>query len=336
LSDWKNVTAPQNASLVPLGFALLRRLADGEVHSGEALAAAVGVTRARVSQILKDAERTGLKLERLRGRGYRLLDALPFLDRKSIEAAMGGCAVQVEVVDAIDSTNSELLRRSVRGAVHRRALVAEWQTAGRGRRGREWKAVAGGSLTFSMGWQFEQGAGFLAGLSLAVGVAVVRGMEKSGYAGVELKWPNDLIHRKRKLGGILIELSGDALGPSLTVIGVGINIALPQSARRNIAQPVTDLAALAPGPIDRNRLLASIVIELEALLEHYARDGFAPFMIEWQRRHALQKKPVQVLLPDGGVARGDVVGVDAQGALVIDQRGRRLRFVTGEVSLRRA
>jgi BirA family biotin operon repressor/biotin-[acetyl-CoA-carboxylase] ligase len=337
-TNWKNMSEPAIPSLVPLGFTLLRQLADGEVHSGESLAAAVGLTRARVSQILKDAETTGLKLERLRGRGYRLLDASPFLERAAIVAAMGANArgVRLEVVDTVDSTNSELLRRGSRGDIHRQVLVAEWQTAGRGRRGREWKAVAGGSLTFSMGWHFEQGAGFMAGLSLATGVAVVRGLERAGYAGVELKWPNDLIHRRRKLGGILIELSGDALGPSLTVIGVGINVALPASARRDIAQPVTDLATLAAAPIDRNRLLASVVVELTSLLEHYARDGFAPFMIEWQRRHALQKKPVQVLLPDGGIARGDVVGVDAQGALVIDQRGRRLRFITGEVSLRRA
>jgi BirA family biotin operon repressor/biotin-[acetyl-CoA-carboxylase] ligase len=335
---WRNVTASSAPVLVPLGFTLLRRLADGNVHSGEELAAAVGMTRARVSQILKDAESTGLRLERIRGRGYRLLDAPPFLARDEIIAALGTSApgVSVDVVDSVDSTNSELLRRAPRSDIHRKVLVAELQTAGRGRRGRQWTAVAGGSLTFSLGWHFEQGAGFLAGLSLAVGVGVVRGLEAAAFAGVELKWPNDLVHRRRKLGGILIELSGDSLGPSLTVIGVGINVALPASARREIGQPVTDLAAVAARPVDRNKILACVITALLEVLDRYASDGFAPFMMEWQRRHALQKKPVQVLLPDGGIARGEVVGVDAQGALVIDQQGRRLRFVTGEVSLRRA
>jgi BirA family biotin operon repressor/biotin-[acetyl-CoA-carboxylase] ligase len=338
LVDRKNVTASSVPVLVPLGFTLLRRLADGNVHSGEELAAAVGMTRARVSQVLKDAESTGLRLERIRGRGYRLLDAPPFLASDEIVAALGGRAddVAVEVVDTVDSTNSELLRRAPRSDIHRRLLVAELQTAGRGRRGRHWTAVAGGSLTFSLGWHFEQGAGFLAGLSLAVGVAVVRGLEAAGFSGIELKWPNDLVYGRRKLGGILIEVSGDSLGPSLTVIGVGINVALPAAARREIAQPVTDLATVASRPIDRNTVLASIISALIDVLERYSSDGFAPFLMEWQRRHALQKKPVQVLLPDGGIARGDVVGVDAQGALVIDQQGRRLRFVTGEVSLRRA
>ena len=324
--------------LSPLGFALLRRLADGELHSGEALAAATGVTRARVSQILRASEAAGFTLERVRGVGYRLVDPVPFLDRGAIVAALGPTAsrLKIEVADSVDSTSSELLRRAARQAVDRQVLVAESQTAGRGRRGRAWSAVAGVSLTFSLGWRFEQGAGFLAGLSLAVGVALCRALDAAGFKDIQLKWPNDLVHRHCKIGGILIEISGDALGPALAIIGVGLNVRLPTAARRDIAQPVTDLAAIDKDrALDRNRLLAFILAELVALLERYAHDGFAPFVGEWQRRHALQKKPVRVLLPDGSVAAGDVVGVDASGALVLDQRGRRVRFVSGEVSLRR-
>ena len=324
--------------LPPLGFTLLRALSDGDFHSGEALAASVGLTRARVSQVLREAEMVGLKLERIRGRGYRLLDALPFLDRAAVIGKLGPVAADltIEIVDTVDSTNNELLRRAARADIHRHLLAAEWQTAGRGRRGRAWTAVAGGSLTFSLGWRFERGAGFLAGLSLAVGVALARALESAGFDGIALKWPNDLVHRHCKLGGILIELTGDALGPSLAVIGVGLNVRLPPAARSEIAQAVTDLAAIAGGRrIDRNALLSGIVTELATMLEGYARDGFAPLRGEWQRRHAFQKKPVKIVLPDGDTARGDVVGVDADGALVLDQGGRRLRFVTGEVSLRR-
>jgi len=324
--------------LSPLGFALLRRLSDGQLHSGEALAAATGVTRARVSQILRASESAGFTLERVRGVGYRLLDPVPFLDRDAIVAALGTAAprLKIEVADRVDSTSSELLRRAARQAVYRQVLVAEWQTAGRGRRGRGWTAVAGGSLTFSLGWRFEQGAGFLAGLSLAVGVALGRALDAAGFKDVQLKWPNDLVYRHCKIGGILIEISGDALGPALAVIGVGLNMRLPPAARHHIAQPVTDLASIdRERALDRNRLLAFILAELYAMLERYARDGFAPFVAEWQRRHPLQKKPVRVVLPDGSVAAGEVVGVDASGALVLDQRGRRLRFVSGEVSLRR-
>jgi BirA family transcriptional regulator, biotin operon repressor / biotin---[acetyl-CoA-carboxylase] ligase len=324
--------------LSPLGFSLLRRLSDGELHSGEALAAASGISRARVSQVLKEAGAAGLKLERTRGRGYRLQDALPFLTHDAIVRALrsraGGLAI--EIADVLDSTNSELARRAARGDIDRHLLAAEWQTAGRGRRGRGWTSVVGGSLTFSLGWRFEQGAGYLSALPLAVGLALAVALEAEGFASIELKWPNDLIHDGRKLGGILVELSGDALGPSLAVIGVGLNVRLPPGARREIGQPVADLSGMTDGrTIDRNPLLARIAVELVGMLESYAGTGFAPLRAAWQRRHALHKKPVQVLLPDGGRVRGEVVGVDADGALVLDSGGRRLRFVSGEVSLRR-
>ena len=319
-----------------MAFTLLRRLADGRVHSGEALAATIGMTRARVSQLLKDVEDSGISLERVRGRGYRLIEATAFLDRTRIACALQAHAapLQIEVADHLDSTSSELLRRSSLADIHGLLLAAEWQTAGRGRRGRRWTAVVGGSLTFSLGWRFEQGAGFLAGLPLAVGVAIVRALEASGLAGVELKWPNDLLHGQRKLGGILIELSGDALGPSLVVVGVGINVRLPEAARRDIAQPVTDLAAIV-GTVDRNLLLARIAAEIALVLGHYGRSGFGAFRAEWQRRHALHQQMVEALLPDGSVARGRVAGVDADGALLLDRGGRRVRLVSGEVSLRR-
>jgi BirA family biotin operon repressor/biotin-[acetyl-CoA-carboxylase] ligase len=232
-----------------------------------------------------------------------------------------------------------LLRRAQRKDIHASVLAAEWQTAGRGRRGRKWTAVAGGSLTFSLGWRFDQGAGYLAGLSLAVGVAVIRALEAEGLPGVELKWPNDLIYRHLKVGGILVELNGDALGPSTVVVGIGLNVRLPATARRDIEQPVSDLTAVAgrgAAPIDRNRLLARVVTELASAFTAYADTGFPPFAAEWQRRHAYQGKPVRLLLPDGASVKGTVAGVDSTGALVLADGPRRARFLSGEISLRRA
>ena len=333
--------------LTPLGFSLLRQLADGAFHSGEDLAATVGLTRARVSQLLKQAETAGLSLERVRGLGYRLTATPDFLDadqvRRSLDDIAGkGTAfppLDIEVVDQVGSTSTELLRRAQRRDIHGQVLAAEWQTAGRGRRGKVWTAVAGGSLTFSIGWRYEQGAGFLAGLSLAVGVAVVKALEAEGLAGVELKWPNDLVHKHLKVGGILVELNGDSLGPSTVVVGVGLNVRLPASMKRDIAQPVSDLTAVAgrgAPPIDRNRLLARLVAELAETLATYGEHGFAPFAAEWQRRHAYQGKPVKLLLPDGASVKGTVAGVDSTGALVLADGPRRARFLAGEISLRRA
>ena len=360
--------------LTPLGFSLLRQLSDGAFHSGEDLAAKVGLTRARVSQLLRQAETAGLSLERVRGRGYRLVTAPDFLDGARVREALveygvklatnglsplrpqlqdddGAIGIEpgseiaprppvhLELVDQLDSTSSELLRRAPRRDIHGAAIAAEWQTAGRGRRGRTWTAVAGGSLTFSLGWRFEQGAGFLAGLSLAAGVGAIRALEKEGLTGVELKWPNDLIHRHLKVGGILLELNGDALGPTTVVVGVGLNVRLPREMRRDIAQPVTDLQSVAgrgAEPIDRNRLLARLIAELADTLSRYAKEGFAPFAAEWQHRHAYQGKPVKLLLPDGMAVTGKVAGVDASGALVLADGPRRSRFLAGEISLRRA
>jgi BirA family biotin operon repressor/biotin-[acetyl-CoA-carboxylase] ligase len=333
--------------LTSLGFTLLRQLGDGAFHSGEDLAANVGLTRARVSQLLKEAETAGLALERIRGRGYRLLATPDFLNADLIRAALSENVrrnptiplLAIEVVDEIASTSSELLRRVQRRDIHASVLAAEWQTAGRGRRGRKWTAVAGGSLTFSLGWRFEQGAGFLAGLSLAVGVAVIRALEAEGLPGVELKWPNDLIYRHLKVGGILVELNGDALGPSTVVVGVGLNVRMPAAAKRDIEQPVSDLTAVAgrgAAPIDRNRLLARLAAELASAFAAYADTGFPPFAAEWQRRHAYQGKPVKLLLPDGASVKGTVAGVDSTGALVLADGPRRARFLSGEISLRRA
>jgi len=333
--------------LTPLGFTLLRQLADGAFHSGEDLAATVGLTRARVSQLLKQAETSGLSLERVRGRGYRLLATPDFLDAGAVRAALRTMLpksaaiplLEVEVLDQIGSTSTELLKRAQRKDIHGDVLAAEWQTAGRGRRGRSWHAAAGGSLTFSLGWRFEQGAGFLAGLSLAVGVAVVKALEAEGLERVELKWPNDLVYRHLKIGGLLVELNGDALGPSTVVVGVGLNVRLPVAVKRSIEQPVSDLASVAgrgAPPIDRNHLLARLAASLAITLAAYADSGFPPFAVEWQRRHAYQGKPVKLVLPDGASVKGTVAGVDSTGALVLADGPRRARFLSGEISLRRA
>lgn len=322
----------------PLAFPLLRQLADGEVHSGEALAAGLGLTRARVSQLLRDVESMGLALRRVPGLGYRLLDPLPFLDAARVRDTLGEPPHRwrIECVDTIASTNSALLERATVTDIHRHVLATEWQSAGRGRRGRSWQSAAGGSLTFSIGWCFDNGATFMGGLSLAVGLAVVRGLERCGVPSVSLKWPNDLIHRFCKLGGVLIELSGDALGPTLAVIGVGLNVRLPQAVKDEVMQAVTDLAAVAVALPDRNLILAAILNELEVVLERYARDGFAPFRAEWRERHAYQGKSVVLALPDGTTTTGRVAAIDVDGALVLESKGHKSRHVVGELSMRRA
>jgi BirA family biotin operon repressor/biotin-[acetyl-CoA-carboxylase] ligase len=319
---------------------VLRLLADGEFHSGVALAQALGVSRASVWNAVRELEAMGSAVYKVHGRGYRFQHALSLLDRAAVERELGPVAARfsVEVRAAAASTNALLLERAAAGAASGTVIAAEWQSAGRGRRGRPWHAGLGGGLAFSMLWRFAQGASELSGLSLAVGVALARRLAALVGPGIALKWPNDIVAGGGKLGGILIELAGDVLGPGAAVIGVGINVRLSSAVRADIDQPATDLESLLDGRafelVDRNALLAGLLVELDRALAVFASAGFGPFRSEWESRHAHQGKPVTVLLPDGRSERGKARGVAEDGALLLETGGGVKRFHSGEVSLR--
>ena len=317
---------------------VLRALADGEFHSGATLAHTLAVSRASVWNAIRELEARGLDVYKVHGRGYRLPGPLTLLEPRLVEHGLGAAAPRfsLEVVESAPSTNVLLLERAAAGAATRKVIAAEWQSAGRGRRGRVWHAGIGGALVFSLLWRFAQGAGALSGLSLAVGVALARALNPILEPRVGLKWPNDIVSGGKKLGGILIELAGDMLGPSTAVIGIGLNVRLSRSVSLAIDQPATDIESLVEGPVDRNALLASLLIELDRALMAFAADGFAPFRSEWKEYHAHQGKTVTVLLPDGRSARGKARGVAEDGALELDTRGGLKRFHSGEVSLRAA
>jgi BirA family biotin operon repressor/biotin-[acetyl-CoA-carboxylase] ligase len=319
-----------------LTFQALRMLADGEFRSGEVMARALGVSRASVWNALHALDASGIEIFRVRGRGYRLAEPLSLLAGDAVASALGVSAPRfsIDVMDSVESTNTLLMRRAAAGAPGGAVIAAEWQTAGRGRRGRAWHALPGAALTFSLLWRFEQGAGLLAGLSLAVGVAVTCALAQSGVRDAGLKWPNDVLWRGRKLAGILIEMQGDMLGPSAAVIGIGLNCRMPAALLDRIEQPAVDIATAGGAAPDRNRLLAHLLIELDRVLTVFARDGFAPFREEWQRSHVYQGKPVKIALPDGGVVNGTAEGVAENGALLLATQSGQLRFHSGDVSLR--
>jgi BirA family biotin operon repressor/biotin-[acetyl-CoA-carboxylase] ligase len=195
-----------------LTFQALRRLADGRFHSGEDMARSLGRSRATLSEALKCVPDLGLEIFSVPGRGYRLSEPLEFLDAGAVAHDLVGSGVSLEVVDEVDSTSSRLLALAAAGAPSGTCLAAEWQSAGRGRRGRSWVAALGGSLTFSLLWRFERGAGHLGGLSLAVGVAVARALAACGVERVQVKWPNDVVADFHKLAGILVETSARCRG----------------------------------------------------------------------------------------------------------------------------
>lgn len=322
----------------PLSLPVLRLMADGRFHSGEAIARELGVSRGTVWNALRDMDVLGIQVHRVPGHGYQLAEPIQWLDEEIIERllAEAGVPLTLQVLDCVASTNTELLARAALGAPHGLTLAAEVQTAGRGRAGRPWYGVLGGSLAFSLLWRFERGAGALGGLSLAVGLAIALALEGQGARGIELKWPNDLLHRGRKLAGILIEVQGDALGPTAAVIGVGLNLHVPADLAVRAGQPVAGLASVLGFRPDRNRLLAALLIELNSTLERFAAEGFAPRRREWEALHVYHRQPVRVTMPDGRAEEGIVWGVGEGGELILDTgRGRR-RLAAGEVSLRPA
>ncbi|HJV27400.1 MAG TPA: biotin--[acetyl-CoA-carboxylase] ligase [Aromatoleum sp.] len=233
------------------------------------------------------------------------------------------------------STNSELMDAPPAddGRVH--VVVAERQTAGRGRRGRQWQSWSGGSLTFSSLWRFAPGAPVPAGLSLVAGLAVVRALEKLGVQGLQLKWPNDVLVNGSKLAGILVELQPGRGRTPAAVVGIGINLRLPDDAYIPDQPAVTDLARqldLVPAP---EALLASVLTELHILFDTYAAAGFAALRGAWQQRNAFADLPVRIS-GEGTDVVGICTGVDEDGALLVRTEQGLERILSGEVSLRAA
>jgi len=322
----------------PLTISILRLLSDGMFHSGEEMAQQLKVSRASVSNALKTVNNLSASIYKVRGRGYCLAQPLQWLDKGQVDEALGARAnlFDLDVLDVVGSTNTVLMQKAGAGAPHASCVVAELQTDGRGRRGRIWHTDLGGALTFSVLWRFNQGAAFLSGLSLAVGVAVVRALRDAGVVDVALKWPNDVLHEYRKLAGILIELQGDVLGPSSVVIGVGLNVRLNNQVKECVDQPITDMHAIMGEALDRNLLLASLLGHMADVLELFEQHGFIALRDEWLRMHAYQDKSVRMLMPSGEWREGHVLDVAEDGALLVTTSRGKQKFTSGEISLRGA
>jgi BirA family transcriptional regulator, biotin operon repressor / biotin---[acetyl-CoA-carboxylase] ligase len=318
--------------------ALLRLLADGQLHSGAELAAALGVSRAAVWKTLhRAAEELGLELKAVRRKGYMLARPLELLDRAAIEAALPApvrAGLDIEVRFSVDSTNTRLMQAAGAGAPSGRVCLAERQLAGRGRAGRGWVSPFGENIYLSMLWRYPGGPAGLGGLSLACGVAVAELLRGAGVADIALKWPNDLHWRRRKLGGLLLEVAGESHGPSHVVVGLGLNRRLGSQQAAAIDQPWVDLGGVLGDALPgRNALAAALIEALAAALAAYGEHGLAPFLPAWRGFDAYQGEPV-VLLMGGQQLAGTCAGIADDGALLLDTPEGLRAFHAGEVSLR--
>jgi BirA family transcriptional regulator, biotin operon repressor / biotin---[acetyl-CoA-carboxylase] ligase len=321
--------------------ALLHLLADGEFRSGQELADVMGVSRTAVwKQVNRVVAEWDITVEAVKGKGYRIPGGFDLLDdaqiREALDARPLDLLSRLDILDRVDSTNAEVLRRAEQGGSSGLVCTAEQQTAGRGRRGRSWVSPYGSNLYLSLLWEFSQGAAALEGLSLAVGVGVARALRACDIPDVRLKWPNDILHGGAKLGGILLEMSGDAAGSCRVVIGVGLNVAMPKAAAASIEQAWTDIRAITPTPEpDRNSLLAALLNELLPLAADFEQEGFGYWREQWQALDAFADTPV-VLTTGSGQLAGVARGVDERGALQLETAGGIQAIYGGEISLRAA
>ena len=321
--------------LGPRAWQLLGLLGDGEFHSGGLLAQYLRVSRASVFNALVEVDAFGIALQRVHGRGYRLSQPWQRLDAQEIRLSLAGAAprFQLEILQQADSSNVLLLQRAAQGGPSGSVLAVELQTAGRGRRGRTWHSGLGNALTFSVLWRFDCGLNALSGLSLAVGLAIVRALQRFAAQGVRLKWPNDVLTAHGKMGGVLIEAQGDMLGPCAVVIGIGVNCTLPLHLEQRIDQASSALDQVCERMPGRNQLLAALLQELAAVLDEFARLGFANLRAEWESYHARQDAAINLHLPDGGVISGIARGVSDTGELRVATAQGMRSFNSGEVGV---
>lgn len=318
-------------------LSLIRLLADGELHSGQELAACLRISRAAVWKRVEKLTALGIEVSRIRSHGYHIGAPMELLDEEIIRrscASDDGARCRIEIMPLVDSTNRLMLERIRRGESSPwNVIIAECQSSGRGRRGRTWVSPFGRNLYLSMHWRFSGGVSGLAGLSLVLGLTIAEMLRATCGIDATLKWPNDVQIRGAKVAGVLVEVEGDLSGDVDVVIGIGLNVTMPPAAARELEQPWTDVATHAIRPVSRNSLAARLLDGLVANVMEFDREGFLPFRERWNALDAFAGREAEVS-GAGTRIRGVVAGVDETGCLRLDCGGRLKTIASGEVSLR--
>lgn len=312
---------------VPL--TLISILADGEFHSGEQLGEQLGMSRAAINKHIQTLRDWGIDVFTVPGKGYSLPEPIQLLDEAFILSRVSEGTVNV--LPVIDSTNQYLLERLDK-LKSGDACIAEYQQAGRGRRGRQWFSPFGTNLYLSMYWRLEQGPAAAIGLSLVIGIVIAEVLQQLGAHDVRVKWPNDLYLNDKKLAGILVELTGKTGDAAQIVMGAGINLTMKSVASEVVNQGWINLQQVGLN-IDRNQLAISLITELRQALVHFEREGLTPFLSRWKQLDNYINRPVKLIIGERevfGIARG----INEQGGLLLEQDGLIKAWVGGEISLR--
>jgi BirA family transcriptional regulator, biotin operon repressor / biotin---[acetyl-CoA-carboxylase] ligase len=314
---------------------IIRMLTDGCFHSGEQIAQQLSISRSAVWKHIRQLESLGLKIYSVPGKGYQLGRPVELLEEMQIRNRLTPrCNARLQtfaVLDKVDSTNSWLISCS---PDYPAVCLAEWQTNGRGRRGRRWVSPFAANLYLSLGWQFDDVPPGFTALGMVVAIAVVRALRTLNISGVAIKWPNDLLVSGRKLGGILVEIHGEPPGCVRAVIGIGINVCMPKEVAAQIDQPWIDIANLVTGAVpDRNQLAVAIIEELVTALLEFEVQGFSAFAADWRTLDMVAGRVVDLQYQQQ-IINGTALGVDQDGALLLQTEVGTRRFVSGDLSLR--
>lgn len=324
-----------------MSSAIIQQLAGylsvSETHSGEAIARELGCSRTAVWKHVEALRALGIEIDAIAGKGYLLREPLELLDGDSILARLDPsvrkCLRGLTIESSLDSTNSALHRLEIEDQ-HAAVILAEHQSGGRGRRGRQWHSPYARNIYLSIGWKFENSLSELGCLSLVVALSAANALSRAGLKGHKVKWPNDLVLDGSKLCGCLVEVQGDSQGPCHAVFGVGINVHMPASGFTvGIDQPWTDVHSQLPS-CSRNSLVVLLLEELVTALDLFARQSFAPFRGAWAQLDGLRGKSIEVDTCDG-VLSGTAAGINETGALLLDTGNEILTMYSGEVSLRK-
>ena len=325
-----------------LAWRVAKHLGDGRHYSIGDIAEALDVSRLVVNRAAKALDLAGLDVHYEEGKSLQLREPVEWLDSDAILAAVDppaqGVLQSFDVVDEVSSTNERLISLGAPEAGKASVCFAEYQSGGRGRRGRKWQSPPGAGLYLSLGWLFEVQPQHLAALGLAAGLTMRQTLLAAGAEDIMLKWPNDLTWHDKKLGGVLSELRSDGNGPAFVVLGVGINHRLPKRTGDGIIAGgglvPTDLSEVFDGdPPGRNSLAGALVVTLLDMLQRFSKEGFAPWKEGWAEADALADRHVRVS-GWGGNFSGTAKGIDDDGALVVDTRGEIRTVVAGDVTVR--
>lgn len=309
---------------------LYRLLADGQFHSGSELGRTLGISRAAIWKKIKKLQEQGISIESVTGKGYQLGQSVTFIVAEFLKSELPSYE-NILVFDQLDSTNLEV-RRQLKSGSSNVLVIAEEQTEGRGRRGRQWESPYAKNIYLSLVWPVTHGMAQLEGLSLAVGLAVYRALQPYIEIGLGLKWPNDVLIKNKKIAGILIELLGDPADSFFAVIGIGINVNV-QANQLNVDSPWTSLAIETGKCIDRNELIVALITHLQEILKQQCEHGFASMQKEWEQVHLWQNKMVSLSFAEHEIV-GEVLGVSSIGELELLVEGEQKSFAGGELTLR--